>query len=227
MACEKRLEDVESAVRGYHAAADRLQLIPATAKRAHGVGYEIEVNGKLPGSAPAEELVSVDLKGVIKPALAALREEYVRKQREGGEEVLREEEERDRSLERLAEQRDETAALAGAVKKLEAQYKENKERAEEQVRATAAQAEQLAQETGLRKQTAQGSLAAVEERLRTLQGEYDETCAQVYREKEQINNALLTAIDDLLVHKQHVQAVLRRVEERVNAVGHDVRHEVR
>lgn len=43
----------------YYTSADRLQLIPSTAKRAAGVQYELQVNR---GGATATDIVSVDLK---------------------------------------------------------------------------------------------------------------------------------------------------------------------
>lgn len=53
---ERALKNLEASVAGYNTAADRLQLIPATAKRAERIGYEITVNRQ------AADLLSVDLK---------------------------------------------------------------------------------------------------------------------------------------------------------------------
>jgi kinetochore protein NDC80 len=46
-------------VQTYHTAADRLQLIPASAKRAAGIQYEISLDRS---GTTASELVNVDLK---------------------------------------------------------------------------------------------------------------------------------------------------------------------
>ena len=43
----------------YHTAADRLQLIPASAKRAAGIQYEISLDRS---GTTASELINVDLK---------------------------------------------------------------------------------------------------------------------------------------------------------------------
>ena len=46
-------------LQAYYTSADRLQLIPSTAKRAAGVQYELQVNRV---GATATDIVSVDLK---------------------------------------------------------------------------------------------------------------------------------------------------------------------
>jgi kinetochore protein NDC80 len=56
---EGRLDGLEAVLAGYHAQADRLQLIPASAKRAEGVGFEIRLER---GAGTAGEMVNVDLK---------------------------------------------------------------------------------------------------------------------------------------------------------------------
>jgi len=67
---ERALEALEGRAGAFNTAADRLQLIPATAKRAEGVAFELYVQR---GGAAAGELIATDLKGTIKPALTRLR----------------------------------------------------------------------------------------------------------------------------------------------------------
>ena len=55
------------AVQTYHTAADRLRLIPASAKRAAGIQYEISLDRS---GATASELINVDLR-VRRPLLLA------------------------------------------------------------------------------------------------------------------------------------------------------------
>lgn len=51
----------------YHSAADRLQLIPASAKRAAGIQYEISLDRS---GTTAHELINIDLK--VRPTGSAL-----------------------------------------------------------------------------------------------------------------------------------------------------------
>lgn len=57
-------------LQAYNSTADRLQLIPTTAKRAEGAQFEAQVDRT---GAAASEIVSLDLKGAVKPALTRLR----------------------------------------------------------------------------------------------------------------------------------------------------------
>lgn len=56
---ERALKSLEASVQTYNTIADRLQLIPATAKRAERITYEIFVNRAVSSTS---DLISVDLK---------------------------------------------------------------------------------------------------------------------------------------------------------------------
>jgi hypothetical protein len=61
---EKKVIELEEALREYHGKAAALQLIPRTAKRANGMQYEIVLNA---GAVAAGDMLTVDMKGTIKP----------------------------------------------------------------------------------------------------------------------------------------------------------------
>lgn len=58
-AISQQLDALEASLQGYHSRADRLQLIPATAKRAEGVNFEVRLDRA--ASTPGE-MINVDLK---------------------------------------------------------------------------------------------------------------------------------------------------------------------
>ena len=66
LSLEEQLEHLEEAAWGYNKAADQLQLIPSSAKRAAGVDFEMAVNR---GASDAHDLLSVDLKVRIAPGM--------------------------------------------------------------------------------------------------------------------------------------------------------------
>lgn len=96
----------------YHARADRLLLIPATAKRAEGIQFEIKVNR---AGVTANELVNVDLKATIKPALQRIRDAYVTRARLLNEELLSLAEKLDASQEHVTERAEDNAVLEQRV----------------------------------------------------------------------------------------------------------------
>jgi hypothetical protein len=74
----KQLEELEGAVRQYHSTGDRLKVLPADAKRAGGLQYELAIHSR---AQRAEDMLSADLKNVIKPALTAIKDAYTTKLR--------------------------------------------------------------------------------------------------------------------------------------------------
>jgi kinetochore protein NDC80 len=59
MEAEKKVLELEEALREYHSRAAALQLIPRTAKRANGMQYEIVLNST---AAAAGDMLTVDMK---------------------------------------------------------------------------------------------------------------------------------------------------------------------
>lgn len=130
---EKRLDDMEAVLQvrakrenvhipsqhycvvsqEYHARADRLLLIPATAKRAEGIQFEIKVNR---AGVTANELVNVDLKATIKPALQRIRDAYVTRARLLSEELLSLAEKLDASQEHVTERAEDNVVLEQRVR---------------------------------------------------------------------------------------------------------------
>ena len=73
MEAEKKVLELEEALREYHGKAAALQLIPRTAKRANGMQYEIVLNA---GAAAAGNMLTVDMK--VRIAAAADDEDDAR-----------------------------------------------------------------------------------------------------------------------------------------------------
>lgn len=112
LAMEHCLEALEATVQQYNTRADRLQLIPATAKRADGISYEIHTNRSAPSPA---DVINVDLKAVIKPGLQRLNERYRSKARELGADALRLQEQVDAGREAMTERTEDNLNLESQV----------------------------------------------------------------------------------------------------------------
>jgi kinetochore protein NDC80 len=168
---EARLDGLEAALAEYHARADRLQLVPASAKRAQGVGFEVRLDR---GAASAGELVNVDLKGIVKPALQRVRDAYAARARALAEEALSLAEKGDAAGELLAERAEENGAAEARVRALEARHRAGKEAAEAEVAAAEAAVEGLAAQVGALRGAAAAGVAASEDRLHALGADYEE-----------------------------------------------------
>ncbi|DBA77729.1 hypothetical protein WJX79_003286 [Trebouxia sp. C0005] len=216
---ELSLDELETAVQTYHTAADRLQLIPLTAKYAGGVQFEIQLDR---AGATASDIINADLKGEVKPALARLRESQAARAQELSEEVLAVQERLDAGLEALTERTEENAGLGTQVHKLEASLRGQKEALEAEVRATAGQADVLREQVGQLRNQASHSLAASEEKLRSMHAQYDDLARASDTEVQGLNVELGAALEHLFHHKLHIQQTLEQVQQHVEDVHRDI-----
>ena len=76
---KSKYEDLVSTIREYHAAGERLKIIPATAKRANNVNFEINLNEE---GLSIESLLGIDFKSSLKPCIGELQNFYDQRVRE-------------------------------------------------------------------------------------------------------------------------------------------------
>ncbi|KAL4420345.1 hypothetical protein ABPG77_006152 [Micractinium sp. CCAP 211/92] len=219
---EARLDAVEEALQGYHSTANRLALVPATAKRAEGVAFEVRLDR---GATSASEMINVDLKGIVKPALQRLRDGYSAKARELGDQLLSLQEQADSVRELLAEREEENRNAEGQVHKLDAQYKAAKEALEQDIAAANAQVDQLAAEVAQLRNANGASVLASEERLRALQGQYEDLLGQCELDNATLHRDLSAALEKILNHKLAVQSDLKAVCSRDAAINSQLQQE--
>eukprot|EP00850_Spirogloea_muscicola_P004085 SM000017S02825 [mRNA] locus=s17:521823:524911:+ [translate_table: standard] len=205
----RRLEELEAAVRLYHTTGDRLKVIPASAKRAGGVAYEVALNSR--ASRP-EDMLGVDVKGLIKPALAALKDSYATRARDGQQNLLVLQEKVDATSEGLAEKQEQTAALEASNRKLEAQFKEEKAEAEAEFGALAAEARRCSDAAAAARTAAGEDLASSQAQYEAAVAEREHGAAECRQEAAALGVSLLGALDALMSHKQHVQDTLTRLQ---------------
>ncbi|CAL8470906.1 g10448 [Coccomyxa elongata] len=213
-ACEGRLDDLEGALKTYHTAADRLRLIPASAKRAAGIQYEISLDRS--GATPSE-LINVDLRGVVKAGLVRVKEGHGSRARELAEEELALQEGLDGTRHALSERAEENAALSAQVAQLEEQQAASKVAMEADIRARHEEAKALkAVVDELRNATCNvmGSEAAIV----ALQIQAEEEVRESEAEAEQLNADLADALQSLLDHKLHLQRTLEHTHSHVHSV---------
>lgn len=216
---EKQLESLETSAQQYNTCADRLQLIPATAKRAEGIAYELEVNR---AGCSASELVNTDLKALIKPGLQRLRESYRTKARELSNDVLGLREQLDGIAEAIHERLEDRTNQEAQLRKLEAQHRSVKESIDADVRAKHAQAEKLAADVAALRSSVSGSLAESEERVRVVQAEQEALQRQCDAEVAKLHGELSGALKAILDHRLHIKKLL---DDTQNTVG-DIKQEV-
>lgn len=218
-AVESSLDELDSQLVEYHARADRLQLIPASAKRAEGVAFEVSLDRT---AGTAGTMINVDLKGIIKPALQRIKDHYAARARELSEEELSLEEKRDAAAELVAERNEENAHAEAQVKELEAQYRSGKEVLEARVAAALAQVEGIAAEVSTLRGACAAGVLESEERYRGLQAEYEELQRACELENAALHRDLAAALEAVLNHKMAIQAKLKSTADRLDHVVDEV-----
>ena len=129
----------------YNQLAHRLKLIPASAKRADGITFELRINRLMEASTPSD-LSNLDLKGVIRPALERLGEEYRIKAVQLSHDLLSLKEQVAGGKEAIGERAEENKALELQILQKEAMLKAIREAQEGKVREEADRAEVLKRE---------------------------------------------------------------------------------
>lgn len=216
---EHQLEALEATVQAYNTRADRLQLIPATAKRADGVTYEIHVNR---GAPCASDVISVDLKAVVRPGLGRLCELYRCKARELAADALRLQEQLDAGREAISERAEDNLSLEAQVRKLDAQFRQVKEVVEAGVRQTASQAERVKEEVAALRNAVSANLADSEERVRGAQSEYEALCKACEGEVQRLQVELNEGLEAILNHKLLLRKLLDFTLTEMKAVASGV-----
>ena len=146
----REIEGLEGHVKKYRETAEHLKLLPATAKRANGIDYDMRLN--LDATSP-EEMQPLDLKGFIKSALIELRESSGAKTREAQKERLSLQEQLADVEELLARKKEEYVTHEETLAKLDAQYKMEKLRVDDEVNDIVKEADQTEQKVqGIRSQ---------------------------------------------------------------------------
>jgi len=204
---EETMASLENSIRDYHTAARRLQIIPAGAKRAKGMDYEIRMDHGTEGP-----MLSLDVKTTVKPMLTQLKEQYAQKSREAQEMVLEMQEQLTTSEATLGERTEERNAAEVAFKKAEVAYRSERNRIESNVTNAVGEADELESEVISLKNAYSGELAMKEGELRTLQGVVEEEMAAMYEERAGIQAQVLAALDVLMLHKQKVQDNIEAVK---------------
>ena len=209
---ERKLEEVETIVRQYNALADRLQLVPASSKRAAGVYYELRFHQRATTTA---EMVSVDLRNTIKPALVNLRETYQTRIRECGERLASAQEATDEAAARVAARREENQGLEEKIRELEAEYQRRTNDADAEV-------DRLSAETGAYKAVAEklrsrvaAELVQVQDAVKDVEAERAAAAETHAKEQSALNEDLLAAADLLIAHKQALQDIISWLEQSV------------
>lgn len=181
-AAESKTEDVESQLKAhfdevedkvseYMSLAHKLQLVPATAKRAEGFNFDTKLDRSATTSG---SMIALDFKGIVKPTLQRIQEQYNAKTRSLVKEELALSEKADSMQEIVTKRAEENALKGKSVHDLENQYRIIKQDLEQEVASALAQVEGLASQVANIRGACDAGLQESEERLRQMTSDYED-----------------------------------------------------
>ena len=207
----RAIDRLETKVQAANNCALRLQLIPATAKNACGVSHQLELRKHLLPTMP-EQLLSLDAGAVVLPALARVKAGFSHDVGSEQDALLEAEEGEARREEERRERQEQLASLKAQLAKLEKEEKAAREQHARELEERNAEVESLAEQMSAARNAAGTSLVASQSELGALQKELDEFSAASALTRDRMYNQLVSALDMLMLHKEHIDNQLKSLK---------------
>jgi len=202
----------------YHAQAERLQLVPATARNARGMQFRIQLTRNA-SATRAEQMLSVgDVREEVVPAIQELKAMFSEEIEKALGERLRLQERRDDMEEQLVLKRDELSGMETKAQRLEMAYKEEREGLGEQLQRSAKEEAAVVEHIQQMKRENDDKLKQSQRDLENLREEYRVKKDSFQLERQTVNDSLYETMDMLTSHKSHIQEVIDVVRNKADDV---------
>ncbi|KXS19265.1 hypothetical protein M427DRAFT_152741 [Gonapodya prolifera JEL478] len=216
---QKVFDRLEKKVQDYNAACDRMDLLDPSSKNAAGVRYELELN---PQPRSKEDVGSVDLEGVVRPAMLKLMDALKERIRKADEEVLALQEKRDRTLEQTSVKGDEVHDLELKFKRLADEYAREFEVSKEESASANAEAEKLEETLKKLKADLNAGLKEAQERKKSLMVEFLELERLSEEILAQSGGKMTALVEAIIDYRDRTSRSLDQLIDSVKADGEDV-----
>jgi SMC interacting uncharacterized protein involved in chromosome segregation len=156
----------------------------------------------------ASQVLGVDFRNVVKPALRRLRETLALRCREASAVLRDAEDELARMTERKNDHAEDVTALQAKIARLENQYKTEKEALQAELRQSEDDLRAIEEEMRVLRRDGVGVLQAAEANRAVKEEEYMRVHAQCDAESQQLNQAILQLLNDITEHTDFIRQVL-------------------
>ncbi|KAL4969722.1 kinetochore-associated Ndc80 complex subunit NDC80 [Aspergillus stella-maris] len=244
-----KLEDLEELVKSYNTLGYQTNLIPSTAINANGQDYELALNvnersfstsqiGGVPSMISPEadrllaepftgyhpaHLLSLDLRGVVRSNLQALRKDINERRKRGIDADLERRNLLDNIKEAMDEKRGEVEALEHKRRTAEEEFERLKEVTTTQKLASDAQIEKMEKELAKMRATLSESVQLMEQREMNTNIEYEQLTLRANALREELHTNVESMLNDVIRFKVHVQ---KGLEDYENFVVDEVEQEL-
>ncbi|KAL4779170.1 putative kinetochore protein ndc80 [Aspergillus varians] len=244
-----KLEDLEELVKAYNTLGYQTSLIPSTAVNANGEDYELSLNvnegsfsasqvGSIPSRISPEadrllaepftgyhpaHLLNLDLRGLVRSNLQALRKEINERRKRGIDADLERRNLLDNIKEAMDEKRSEVEALEHKRRTAEEEFERLKDVTTTQKLASDAQIEKMEKELAKMRATMSESVQLMEQREMNTNIEYEQLTLRANTLREELHTNVESMLNDVIRFKVHVQ---KGLEDYENFVVDEVEQEL-
>ncbi|KAL3453870.1 HEC/Ndc80p family-domain-containing protein [Aspergillus insuetus] len=245
----RKLEDLEELVKAYNTLGYQTSLIPSTAVNANGQDFELSLNvnersfsasqiGGIPSRISSEadrllaepftgyhpaHLLSLDLRGMVRSNLQALRKDINERRKRGIDDDLERRNLLDNIKEAMDEKRGEVEALEHKRRTAEEEFERLKEVTTTQKLASDAQIEKMEKELAKMRATMSESVQLMEQREMNTNIEYEQLTLRANALREELHTNVESMLNDVIRFKVHVQ---KGLEDYENFVVDEVEQEL-
>lgn len=231
------LEELERLVETYNNLCYRIGLIPSTSTNARGKDFELHLSTSLSipnfsssqhtrhqqqhddrllsdattGYSP-QQILSLDLRTAIKPALLSLRKEISERRSQAIDADMKNHELLDSIKEAIDDKQSEVEALEHRVRAAEEEFEKTRENCQTQKVASDAQIERMEKELARMRSGLGESVQVMEQREMGVNIEYEQLTLRANALREELHTEIERMLNDIIKFKVHVQKSLEDYE---------------
>lgn len=207
---QDQMNDLDKVIQTYNAMAEDINRGPVGAARTRAMIDKInfpnpvEDNRAWLGKQP-QDLLNIDLRGNIKPALSQMRESLASDVHKHQKEIIRQEELLDQVNEGLKDKKEELDALEAKLQATNDEVTEIRDTTAAESLASNAQIETMAAELATMKNTAQNGRIQLEAKAQSISIEYGELLRESSIVRGDLVSKYYKALEDIVEFKTHIQ----------------------
>eukprot|EP00456_Euglypha_rotunda_P092058 TRINITY_DN9689_c0_g1_i10.p1 TRINITY_DN9689_c0_g1~~TRINITY_DN9689_c0_g1_i10.p1 ORF type:complete len:273 (-),score=38.69 TRINITY_DN9689_c0_g1_i10:51-776(-) len=211
-------DDVETSIVEYNKLGMQITFIPATAKFAFGIDYEVKLNRD---GMEIKTMTNIDLKAVVKPALLKLKRYLTDQVGKNKEHKRKHQDSMDKIRRHISEQNEQLASLQAHVQVTEEHVKREKESYLKEISDVDQELENM--ENELRRLKMGGTtLAQSAQELKEIEERYDQAVRKNESELERERRRITTTVDVLNSYRLTIRESLAKVEHDIQEHYHQI-----
>jgi|TARA_B100000513_G_scaffold44013_1_gene16645 kinetochore protein NDC80 len=211
----KAIDRLEAKVQEANSCEQQLQATEAGARALRGLPLLEVLRHKL--ASHPDEALGADVHAELKPALLELKASFAHEHVSAQDQLLEAEQQQTKREEEKQERLDQLAGLKGNLQRQEKEERLLKEQQARELEGRHRETEVLHEQILAVRSSSGNSLLHSQSERATLQKEYDSYVAYSQHAREKMYNQLVSALDLLTIHKEHMEKQLESLHSHLGA----------